>query len=130
MQNTICKFVDVCALKTKLNTKTLLVVLFSLVLAACESSSGSDGDPTDAAAPVIIMLGADPLSLSVGDTYIDPGATATDDTDGDITVSIVVAGDTYSAPGVTATDNVDGDITGNIVVAGDTVNTPSKVPTW
>ncbi|MCF6229899.1 MAG: DUF5011 domain-containing protein, partial [Gammaproteobacteria bacterium] len=44
--------------------------------------------------PEITLLGANPLNLSVGDTYIDPGATATDNVDGDITVNIVIAGDT------------------------------------
>ncbi|MBL3529643.1 MAG: DUF5011 domain-containing protein, partial [gamma proteobacterium endosymbiont of Lamellibrachia anaximandri] len=48
-----------------------------------------DGTP-----PVITLLGTDPLDLSVGDTYTDPGVTATDDVDGDITGNIVVAGDT------------------------------------
>ena len=48
---------------------------------------------TDQDAPVITLLGDDPLEITVGDTYTDPGATATDNVDGDLTGSIVVAGD-------------------------------------
>ena len=38
--------------------------------------------------PVIALLGDDPVTIEVGDTYIDAGATATDNYDGDITSSI------------------------------------------
>ncbi len=44
----------------------------------------------DTAAPTITLLGPDPLLLSVGDTLVDPGATANDDEDGDLTEQIVV----------------------------------------
>ena len=50
-------------------------------------------DPVDTTPPVITLLGDDPLILIVGDTYTDPGATANDDVDGDITGNIVVGGD-------------------------------------
>ena len=43
----------------------------------------------DTTAPVITLLGEDPVILEVGDTYIDAGATAIDNYDGDITSSIV-----------------------------------------
>ncbi len=76
---------------------TVLVALFSLVLASCGGGGGGSGGTGDTTAPSISLLGASPLNLTVGDSYTDPGATAS--------------------------DNVDGDITGNIVVGGDTVNT-------
>lgn len=44
----------------------------------------------DTAAPAITLLGPDPLLLSVGDTLVDPGATATDNVDGDLTDQITV----------------------------------------
>ncbi|SNR64149.1 PKD repeat-containing protein [Lutibacter agarilyticus] len=47
----------------------------------------------DTVAPVITLLGDATMNLMVGDTFTDPGATATDDVDGDITDDIVVAGD-------------------------------------
>jgi hypothetical protein len=48
----------------------------------------------DTTAPVITLVGDNPLELNNGDTYTDPGATASDDVDGDLTSSIVVGGDT------------------------------------
>ena len=43
----------------------------------------------DTTLPVITLLGDDVVTLEVGDTYTDAGATATDNYDGDITSSIV-----------------------------------------
>ncbi len=48
--------------------------------------------PTDTTAPVVTLTGAAALELAVGDTFTDPGATALDDTDGDLTASVVVTG--------------------------------------
>ena len=42
----------------------------------------------DTTIPVITLLGDDPVTIEVGDTYTDAGATATDNYDGDITSSI------------------------------------------
>jgi len=43
----------------------------------------------DTTPPVITPVGADPQTVYVGDTFVDLGATATDDTDGNITANIV-----------------------------------------
>jgi hypothetical protein len=43
----------------------------------------------DTTAPIITLAGNSPVTLTVGDSYIDAGATATDDVDGNITESIV-----------------------------------------
>lgn len=40
--------------------------------------------------PVITLAGADPQLLTVGDVYVELGATATDNVDGDLTNSIIV----------------------------------------
>ena len=40
--------------------------------------------------PVITLVGEDPMTLEMGATYEDPGATAMDNLDGDLTASIVV----------------------------------------
>ena len=50
--------------------------------------------PRDTVAPVITLLGDSPLEVNQGATYTDPGATASDDTDGDLSARIVVGGDT------------------------------------
>ncbi|WP_198295056.1 immunoglobulin-like domain-containing protein, partial [endosymbiont of Ridgeia piscesae] len=48
--------------------------------------------PSDTISPVITLLGANPLSFEVGSGFTDPGATAVDDFDGDLTASIQVSG--------------------------------------
>lgn len=44
--------------------------------------------------PVITLVGDDTITLSVNQIYIEPGATANDQTDGDLTGAISIGGDT------------------------------------
>ncbi|MEY8849392.1 immunoglobulin-like domain-containing protein [Psychroserpens sp. XS_ASV72] len=46
----------------------------------------------DTTAPVITLNGASTITLNVGDTYVEQGATAVDNWDGDLTSSIVISG--------------------------------------
>ncbi|MFY0598921.1 MAG: DUF5011 domain-containing protein [Cyclobacteriaceae bacterium] len=46
----------------------------------------------DTEVPVITLLGDAEMTITVGDTFADPGATANDNVDGDISTSIVVTG--------------------------------------
>ena len=48
--------------------------------------------PKDTTPPTITLNGDSALTLTLGDTYTEEGATATDDTDGDLTSSITVSG--------------------------------------
>ncbi|WP_081988251.1 immunoglobulin-like domain-containing protein [Psychroserpens jangbogonensis] len=48
----------------------------------------------DTTAPVITIIGSANISLELGDSYSDQGATASDNIDGDLTSSINVGGDT------------------------------------
>ena len=50
----------------------------------------------DTTPPVITLIGASPVDISVGGTYTEQGATATDNIDGDISSSIVIGGDTVN----------------------------------
>ena len=50
----------------------------------------------DTTPPVIVLNGSSPVNLTVGDTYTELGATATDNIDGDISGSIVIGGDTVN----------------------------------
>ena len=70
--------------------------------------------PSDTTAPVITLSGDASLTLTVGETYLDDGATASDDTDGDLTASIVTVNgvDTSAAGSYTVTYNVS-DAAGN-----------------
>jgi hypothetical protein len=47
----------------------------------------------DITAPVITLNGNAMISINLGDTFTDPGATAVDNIDGDISSNIVVSGD-------------------------------------
>lgn len=46
----------------------------------------------DITSPVITLIGSSTVNIYVGDTYIDEGATSTDDVDGDITGNIITIG--------------------------------------
>lgn len=48
----------------------------------------------DVVAPVITLAGNATINVSLGGSFTDPGATATDDVDGNISANIVVGGDT------------------------------------
>jgi len=48
--------------------------------------------PPDIIPPIITLSGSSTINLTVGDTFTDPGATATDDVDGDLTSSITSSG--------------------------------------
>ena len=51
----------------------------------------------DSTMPVITLTGSDPVTVEVGAPYVDDGATASDDVDGDITDSIVTVNPVDSA---------------------------------
>ncbi|MDP2704973.1 MAG: DUF5011 domain-containing protein, partial [bacterium] len=69
---------------------------------------------TDTTAPIISLIGAGSVTVTEGDTYIDEGATANDDVDGDISASIVTANlvDTNTPGSYQVTYNVT-DVAGN-----------------
>ena len=70
----------------------------------------------DTTPPVITLVGSAIINLTVGDTYIEQGATATDDTDGDISANIVIGGapvNANTAGTYVVTYNVS-DVAGNV----------------
>ena len=81
-----------------IHVKLLLSALLTLTISACGGGGGGGGSepptypepPADTTPPVITLVGASSLSLEIGDTYEELGATATDDTDGDISSDIVI----------------------------------------
>ncbi len=54
-------------------------------------ATGSCPTP-DTTAPVITLIGDNPLYVYEGSEFVDPGVTATDDRDGDISASVVISG--------------------------------------
>jgi len=90
------------------------VSVLAVILAACSSSGGS----RDNAPPVITLAGDNPQVLVFGHLYMELGATATDNRDGDLTSSIVIdaSGVDTSMPGdYTVTYNVT-DAAGNVAM--------------
>jgi surface protein len=68
------------------STNSALTTQNKPVWGTCPSSNA------DTTPPVVTLSGSSTIQLNVGDTWTDPGATATDETDGDITSSISVSG--------------------------------------
>lgn len=84
--------------------------------------------PDDTTAPVIQLTGGN-RTITVGDTWIDPGYTATDDTDGDITDQVVVSGTVNTAtPGSYSITYTVSDAAGNESVATRIVTVLSATP--
>src|SRR5699024_11853764 len=50
-------------------------------------------EEVDEVAPEITLNGENPMELEVGDTYEEPGATAEDDDEGDVTDAIEISGE-------------------------------------
>lgn len=66
-----------------------------------------------------------PLQVRVSETGVDEKPIISL-TGGDVTLTV---GDTYSEPGYSALDNEDGDISANVVATPDVINTPSLIDT-
>ena len=71
----------------------------------------------DTTPPVITILGQNPATVNLNDPYVDAGATATDNGDGDLTSSII------------ATSNVDTATAGNYTVIYDVTDTSGNLAT-
>ncbi|MDX9893357.1 MAG: DUF5011 domain-containing protein [Patescibacteria group bacterium] len=70
---------------------------YSLTYSATDSSGNTGSavrtvNVVDTTAPVVTVLGSNPMSVALNSQFVDPGATATDNIDGDLTSSIVVTG--------------------------------------
>lgn len=90
----------------------------NMKVAESASECGDDVIP-----PVITVLGDNPVSIFVGDTYSDAGSTATDAVDGNVTNNVVVTGLVNpNAPGTyTITYSVT-DVAGNQAITTRTIN--------
>ena len=86
----------------------------TIVAGSTTSTSSTSSSTADTTAPVITLTGSSTINLTVGDTFTDLGATASDNVDGDITSSITTSGtvDTSMAGTYTLSYNVS-DAAGN-----------------
>jgi hypothetical protein len=49
-------------------------------------------DKTDYVLPVINLMGDNPIIINIGESYVEPGFTAYDDVDGEITNKVIIMG--------------------------------------
>jgi hypothetical protein len=98
-------------------SKTFLALALGLLFFA----AGCKKD--DVTAPVVTLVGANPLNVAVGSTFTDPGATASDDVDGDLTSKIAVTGTISTTNAGTSTLTYSAtDAAGNVGTATRIVN--------
>ncbi|MCX6786510.1 MAG: DUF5011 domain-containing protein [Candidatus Kaiserbacteria bacterium] len=65
------------------------------------TTATSTPESSDTTPPVVTLIGEAAIQINVGGTFTDPGATATDPVDGDVTSKIVVTGSVNTAtPGL------------------------------
>ncbi|OGZ46559.1 MAG: hypothetical protein A3J54_02605 [Candidatus Ryanbacteria bacterium RIFCSPHIGHO2_02_FULL_45_13b] len=74
--------------------------------------------PPENTKPIITLLGANPLTITEDIIFTDPGATAFDDEDGNITSAIIVGGDTVH-PNVPGTYHITYNVTDSEGLAAD-----------
>ena len=70
--------------------KKLIYLFLALIIVACSDDSSSNAN--DTTPPVISLIGSANVTVYQEDNFIDEGATATDNVDGDLTSSITVSG--------------------------------------
>jgi len=81
-------------MKTKILFFVIIILASVVFVSSCKKK---DKDEKDITAPVITIKGDNPYTVGTGTAYLDPGATATDDIDGDITSNIVVTNNVNTA---------------------------------
>jgi surface protein len=113
---------DTNSLKPR-NTTKLLFFCLALTLIGCSSGDDPGTDNADTTPPLITLIGSASVSVIQGGNYVDEGATAVDDVDGDLTSSITVTGnvDTAVIGNYTLTYSVS-DTAGNSASAARNVN--------
>ena len=72
----------------KFNFAKHILILLSVFIVSCEK------DDNDLTPPTITLVGDTSIDVNLYSTYTDPGFSASDDTDGDITSLVVIGGDT------------------------------------
>lgn len=112
-------------MKKNILKKSFAVLIFVFLLSA--QSVYAEGDST---LPVITINGESSISITKGDIYVDSGAVAIDDIDGDITLNVVIVNSVDSIiPGVyTVSYNVS-DSSNNAAIEVTRIVTVVDIPT-
>ena len=85
-----------------------------MILVSSDQTITASFSLIDVIIPAITLVGSPTIELTIGNTFTDPGATATDNIDGDLTSSIITSGtvDTSSTGSYTISYSIS-DATGN-----------------
>jgi hypothetical protein len=67
----------------------IIIMIFGLAIGSNSCNKDNNESIKDYTPPVITIIGANPNYSRLDSTYIDPGATAMDNVDGDVTANIV-----------------------------------------
>jgi len=103
--------------------KKLLYLVLSVFIIACNN------DDNDSTAPVVTLIGESSITVSQSSTYVDAGATAIDNQDGDLTSSIVTTSDVdTSTLGVYTVVHSVSDAAGNVGSASRQVDVGVPTP--
>ena len=114
------------------NVNTAVAGTYTVTYSVTDSAGNSSTvtrtvNVSDTEAPVITLIGDNPLYINQGDTYTDPGATAIDNVDGDLTSSINTDNTVNTAiAGTYPVTYFVGDASGNVAVLIRTVNVESN----
>ncbi len=108
-----------------------ITLLFAIIAIVASAAFFTSCEVEDISKPVITLTDGENVDVILGSTWDDPGYTATDDEDGDLTSSVVVEGtvntnqtDTYEVT-YTVTD-----VAGNVGTATRNVRVYNQVEDW
>ena len=74
-----------------LNKKFIVIIIAAIMVYLGINAFAQPSE--DTTAPIITLNGDAIMTINVGTNFVDPGATAQDDVDGNLTSEIVVTGD-------------------------------------
>ncbi|MFQ5482906.1 MAG: immunoglobulin-like domain-containing protein, partial [Nitrospinaceae bacterium] len=122
--------IQVSGLPVDTTAPASFTVTYSVADAAGNTSSTTRSvNVVDMVPPAITIMGDNPAILAVGATFVDPGAIAMDNVDGDLTANIgVFSSGNNAAPGIITFTYIVTDSAGNRTIANRTVNVVDQTP--
>jgi hypothetical protein len=93
-----------------------IAFLLTIFITACGGGSDTSGTVTDNIAPEITLVGDNPMTISQGSTFVDPGSIVTDNIDTNLLASVSGTVDSLVIGDYTLTYNVS-DAAGNAATA-------------